>query len=166
MNLVWSITHPANTCLYLTLWVSVWISHEAQFPFCEIHTTLYPKVSGLAALERDLRMVQLSVTRCSCIAILWVSLVSFAAITLYVASQRVFVVYFVIDSVRKILDTPSYPRLWLYYKYTEQIRTEFREDESYFRGRKTLWAPAIDRMLFVRFQNRNITSLNREYLIH
>jgi len=37
--------------------------------------------------------------------------VSFAAITLCVASQRVFVavgVYFVIDSVRKPLDTPSY----------------------------------------------------------
>jgi hypothetical protein len=44
--------------------------------------------------------------------------VSFAAITLCVASQRVFVVvvvvvvvvaaYFVIDSVLKLLDTPSY----------------------------------------------------------
>jgi hypothetical protein len=37
--------------------------------------------------------------------------VSFAAITLYVASQRVFiiiVVYFVIDSVRILLDTRSY----------------------------------------------------------
>jgi hypothetical protein len=42
--------------------------------------------------------------------------VSFAAITLCVASQRVAVVvvaaaaaaYFVIDSVRKLLDTPSY----------------------------------------------------------
>jgi hypothetical protein len=37
--------------------------------------------------------------------------VSFAAITLCVASQRVFIVvsvYFVIDSVRKLLDTPSY----------------------------------------------------------
>jgi hypothetical protein len=36
--------------------------------------------------------------------------VSFAAITTCVASQRVFVVvvvYFVIDSVRKLLDTPS-----------------------------------------------------------
>jgi hypothetical protein len=53
-------------------------------------------------LERQLQMVQLSATRCSCIAILWVSLVSFA-------SQRVFivVVYFVIDSVRELLDTPS-----------------------------------------------------------
>jgi hypothetical protein len=36
--------------------------------------------------------------------------VSFAAITLCVASQRVFIVviYFVIDSVRKLLDTSSY----------------------------------------------------------
>jgi len=37
--------------------------------------------------------------------------VSFATITLCVASQRVFiivVVYFIIDSVRKLLDTPSY----------------------------------------------------------
>jgi hypothetical protein len=64
-------------------------------------------------LERELQMIQLSATRCSCIAILWVSLVSFAAITLCVASQRVFivvvvvVVYFVFDSVRKLLDTPS-----------------------------------------------------------
>jgi hypothetical protein len=36
--------------------------------------------------------------------------VSFAVITLCVASQRVFVVvsvYFVIDSVQKVLDTPS-----------------------------------------------------------
>jgi peptidoglycan/LPS O-acetylase OafA/YrhL len=38
--------------------------------------------------------------------------VSFATITLGVASQRVFIVvsvYFVIDSVRNLLDTPSYP---------------------------------------------------------
>jgi hypothetical protein len=37
--------------------------------------------------------------------------VSFAAITLSVASQRVIPnvsIYFVIDSVRKLLDTPSY----------------------------------------------------------
>jgi hypothetical protein len=57
-------------------------------------------------------MVQLSATRCSCIAILLVSLVSFVAIILCVASQRVFtfvvVVDIVIDSVRKLLDTPSY----------------------------------------------------------
>jgi hypothetical protein len=61
-------------------------------------------------LERELQMVQLFATRRSCSAISWVSLVSFAAITLYVASQQVFivVVYFVIDSVRKLLDTLSY----------------------------------------------------------
>jgi hypothetical protein len=36
--------------------------------------------------------------------------VGFAAITLFVVSQRVFIVivYFVIDSVRKLSDTPSY----------------------------------------------------------
>jgi hypothetical protein len=41
--------------------------------------------------------------------------VNFAAITLCIASQRVFivviVVYFVIDSVRKLLDTPFYFRM-------------------------------------------------------
>jgi hypothetical protein len=38
-------------------------------------------------LELEPQMVQLSATRCSCIAILRVSLVSFSAITLCVASQ-------------------------------------------------------------------------------
>jgi hypothetical protein len=72
-------------------------------------------------LERELQMVQLSATSCSCIAlpadscsciaILWVSLVSFAAITLCVASKQVFVfvviVYFVMDPVRKLLNATS-----------------------------------------------------------
>jgi hypothetical protein len=59
-------------------------------------------------LERELQMIQLPATMYSCIAVLWVSLVSFAAITLCVASQQVFiVVYFVIDSVWKLLGTPS-----------------------------------------------------------
>jgi len=59
-------------------------------------------------LERELHMVQLCATRCSCIAILWVSLVSFASITLCIASQWAFInVYFVIGLVRKLLDTPS-----------------------------------------------------------
>jgi hypothetical protein len=64
-------------------------------------------------LERELQMVHLSATRCSYIDILWVSVASFAAITLCVASQRVFIVvsvYFVIDSVRKLLDKSSYMR--------------------------------------------------------
>jgi hypothetical protein len=76
------------------------------------NTRVYPKVSGLSCLERELQMVQISGTKCNRIAILWVSLVSFAAIIFCVASQRVFIVvrvYFVIDSVRKLLDTPSYP---------------------------------------------------------
>jgi hypothetical protein len=40
-------------------------------------------------------MVHLSATRYSCIAILRVSVVSFASITFYVPSQLVFIVYFV-----------------------------------------------------------------------
>jgi hypothetical protein len=45
------------------------------------------------------------------VSLFCVSVVSFAAITLCIASQRVFIfvsVYFVMDSVRKLLDTPSY----------------------------------------------------------
>jgi hypothetical protein len=60
-------------------------------------------------LERELQMVQLSTTKCSCIATLSVSLVGFAAITLCVASQRVFIVVrvnSVIDSVRKLWIQP------------------------------------------------------------
>jgi len=42
--------------------------------------------------------------------------VSFAVVTLCVASQRVFiVVYFVIDSIRKLLDTPSYMHFFFQY---------------------------------------------------
>jgi hypothetical protein len=62
-------------------------------------------------LEWELQMAQLPATMCSCVAILWVSLVSSATITLCVASQPVFIVvrvYFVIDSVRKLLNTLSY----------------------------------------------------------
>jgi hypothetical protein len=77
-----------------------------------ICTLMYEDVSKsfrTGRQERELQMTQLSATRCSCIAIFWVSLVSFAAIPLCVASQRVFIfVYFFIDSVRKLLDTPSY----------------------------------------------------------
>jgi hypothetical protein len=47
-------------------------------------------------LERELQVVQLFAIRCSCIAILWVSLVSFAAITICVASQWVFIVVIVV----------------------------------------------------------------------
>jgi hypothetical protein len=92
--------------------------HEAYFLITQITVqqvvllTSYEGVSKgfrTGRLERELHMVQLSVTRCSCIAILRVNLVSFTAIRLY---SRVFivvvVVYFVIDSVRKLLDIPSY----------------------------------------------------------
>jgi hypothetical protein len=46
---------------------------------------VYPEVSGLAACSENCKW-------CNCIAILWATLVSFAAITLCVSSQRVFIV--------------------------------------------------------------------------
>jgi hypothetical protein len=83
-------------------------------------------------LERELQMVQLSATRCSFIAILWVSLVSFVAITLCVASQRVFVVvYYVIDSVRKLLGTLSCVRSWKEETLAHKSRNPFVLEVSY-----------------------------------
>jgi hypothetical protein len=78
------------------------------------------KIFRTVRLERELQMVQLSANRCNCIATLWVSLVSFTAISICVVPQLVFIIiiiiiiviiiiiYFVIDSVRKLLDTSSY----------------------------------------------------------
>jgi hypothetical protein len=59
-------------------------------------------------LEWEQQMVQLSAATCTYITILWVSLVIFPAITLYVASWVFVVVYFIIDSIWKLLDTPLY----------------------------------------------------------
>jgi hypothetical protein len=56
------------------------------------HTWGVSKSFQTGRLEREMQILQLFATRCSCISILWVSLVSFAAITLCVASQRVFIV--------------------------------------------------------------------------
>jgi hypothetical protein len=91
---LWQVAKLGVQCLTLGKYVDKGVSKSFQ----------------TGRLERELQMVQLSATRCSCIAILWVSLVSFAAITLSVASQQVFiiVVLFRHDSVRKLLDTPSY----------------------------------------------------------
>jgi len=61
--------------------------------------------------ERDLQMIQLSANKCSFIAILWDSLVSFAAIILFVASQRVFtfIVYFLPTQSWNVL---IHPPIW------------------------------------------------------
>jgi hypothetical protein len=91
-------------------------NHSRQIKNTCSYTSIIPYASvtksfRIGRLERELQMVQLCATRWSCIGILWVSLVSYAAITLNLASQWMFIVvsiYFVIDSVRKLLDTPSY----------------------------------------------------------
>jgi hypothetical protein len=85
-----------------------------MFTYVSFHVFKYEGVSKSFRndrLEPELQMVQLSATRCSCIAISRVSLVSFVAITPYVASQRAIPkvsVYFFTDSVRKLLDTTPY----------------------------------------------------------
>jgi hypothetical protein len=106
-----ALWHWVQLCRYFVSQCSEFCSHN---PLCCFSTSVYGGVSKslrTGRLERELQMVQLSATGCSCVAILWVSLVSFAAVTLCVVSQRVFIVvsvYFVIDSVQKLLDTPSY----------------------------------------------------------
>jgi hypothetical protein len=76
-----------------------------------LHTKVYPKVSGLAAWSENCKWFS-SLPLGAVVALFCESvLMSFAAITLCLASQRVLifaVVHFVIDSVRKLLDTPSY----------------------------------------------------------
>jgi len=90
--------HPSHSC-YMPQ------SHPSWFDYTR--NTTVSKSFRTGRLARELQAVELSATMCSCIAILWVSLVSFATIILCVASQLVFIVYFVIDSVRKLLNTPS-----------------------------------------------------------
>jgi hypothetical protein len=85
-----------------------------------IHHTSYTYESvsesfRTGCMEQELQIIQLSATMCSCITILWVSLVSFTAITLCVASQWEFIVVYFVDSVRKLLDTPSYTHIWGYW---------------------------------------------------
>jgi hypothetical protein len=69
-----------------------------QLVGCHLRVTVICKYKGVSKsfrtgrLERQLQTVQFSATRCSCIAILWASLVSFGAITLCVVSQRVFII--------------------------------------------------------------------------
>jgi hypothetical protein len=103
-------------------------------------------------LEWELQMIQHSAIRCSCIAILWVILISFVAITLGVASQWVFiVVYFVIDSVRKLLDTSSYlpptqkswsyscPLWWLNMRRLCKLRSKCQNNHCFLSSIRGFW---------------------------
>jgi hypothetical protein len=115
----------------LTYWWLIWTPEYVKIG-CSGLSEGVSKSFQTSRLERELQMIQLSATRCSCIAILWVSLVSFAVITLCVASQRVFIVvsvYFVIDSVRKLLDTLSYM----------MTLKEWRRKQSYLRQMPEIW---------------------------
>jgi hypothetical protein len=82
--------------------------------YLSIFSEMYEGVSksfrtGRLEGGRELQMAQLSAIRCSCIAILWVSLVSFAAINLCVASQRVLIVAVVFISL-----STQYGNFWIH----------------------------------------------------
>jgi len=71
-------------------------SHLLSHTYCptiyHCHDVMHEDVSKsfwTGHLEQELQMVQRSPTKYSCITILWASLVSFAAITLCVATQLV-----------------------------------------------------------------------------
>jgi hypothetical protein len=76
---------------------------------------VYPKVSGQAACSQNCKWYS-SLPLGAVVSLFMSQSSEFFAITLYVASQRVFIVVvvvvvvvdFVIDSVRKLLDIPSY----------------------------------------------------------
>jgi hypothetical protein len=115
-----------QSALFLNPWILLNVSKRMARTDSPIHTYIHTyihththththegvfKSFRTGRLEQELQTVKLSATRCSCIAVLWVSVVGFAALTLCVASQRVFIavsVYIVIGSVWKLLDTPSY----------------------------------------------------------
>jgi hypothetical protein len=94
LRLPYTSRHYINICQekLLETWVKI------QFKVFSVMTPYDGvfKSFRTGRLEQELQMIQLSATRCSCIAILRVSLVIFAAITLCIASQWVFiVVYFI-----------------------------------------------------------------------
>jgi hypothetical protein len=87
------------------------------FLFLSVKIHTYEGVSKsfrTGRLERELQMVQLSITEWSCIAILWISLVSFAAIELCVASQRVFIVVVVVVVVYFVMTQSG--NFWLHHR--------------------------------------------------
>jgi hypothetical protein len=91
-----------NTSKHLILYgiSRSWDVHSDSLGVCSIDRVIRRCIQSFRTgrLERELQMVKLSATAYGCITILWVSLVSFAAITPYVASQRLFIVgsvYFV-----------------------------------------------------------------------
>jgi hypothetical protein len=109
-------------------------------------------------------MVQLSVTRCSCINILWVSLVSFAAITLCVASRRVFVV--VISLTTQSVNFWIHPRTFslpvLYARSTQRLRAVGQNFDPH-RVRKFCCLPAGQKLLW---GSRDFKLCSNPYAFH
>jgi len=73
-----------NWTIFWARWIEYTCSHSPPPPhpmYASFSQVVYKGLSKsfrTGILERELQMVQLSSTRCSCISILWVGLVSFA----------------------------------------------------------------------------------------
>jgi hypothetical protein len=97
------------TDVYLCKWLQDRISSVV------LNLVIYKGVSKCfwtGCLEKELQMVQLSATRCSFIAILWVRLVSFVAITHCVASQWVFIVILLSTQTRNFWIHPHIHKIF------------------------------------------------------
>jgi hypothetical protein len=88
---LYSLVQPSSTSSLLVI-LDIWIFILTFWGLrCKLRR-LFHTCEGVSKsfrtcrLQRELQMVQLFATRCSCIAILWVSLVNFAAITFCIAS--------------------------------------------------------------------------------
>jgi hypothetical protein len=115
---------PPLTQYAFMAWCLVKRKHRDNFTFTSYryaifaYHLLYTKVSKSfrsGGLEQELQMVQLSASMCSYIAILWVSLGSFAAITLCVASQRVFIVVVIYFVMTQSGNFWIHPRMIFFY---------------------------------------------------
>jgi hypothetical protein len=101
VHLLNPVPYSLSTCPVCFFFISTLYSFVLLFTINDEHTAIWEMVVTCdcvsrnfrtGRLKQELQMVQLSANRCSCIAILWASLVSFVAITLCVASRRVFIV--------------------------------------------------------------------------
>jgi hypothetical protein len=107
----WTVTPGISFTFISVLNRKLWLQRYVLCPLYCLWTYESVSISSRTGrLERELQMVELSATGCSCIAILWVSLMSFAAVTplcCFLTSVYCCKRIFRYDSVRILLYTSS-----------------------------------------------------------
>jgi hypothetical protein len=126
-----------------------------------------PKSFRTGRLERELQMVELSATWCSCIAISWVSLVSFVAMTLCVASRRVYHYYCYLFRYRLSPETFGYTLLFCknYFCFCSPalytaVKNQIKHRNSTLVTAKKLLMPLLDIVIFL------VTNTTRMRCVH